>query len=349
MANIRVADRLSFGCQQTCTREDDGSLAVVHACKIPCHRDAVGYRNTLPTYDPNYLAFEDAHHLYLNLIDPTEPLFQMESFEAFFRFVDREIEERDVLIHCNKGESRSPSLALLYMAKRLGLLPNESYKAAATSFEEQFPYSPSQGIRTWLSRNWHRIDFQKEPGDESAFFYHLDFTGSSLSPGLVMQLAPVPPDVEMDERKLLETWFPDGLTHFGADIALRRLEPWALERELELERARRERFCSLPSRYTSVFACRSPDEIEQLRWQFDAPGFKEGSGRVWKVEGKKIFRADMNLFKYYSGDMATAADLYWSQEESHDPLYEYLLETPVKVLCVAKMIDVKSAIPDQLR
>ncbi len=53
----------------------------------------------------------------------------MPSFEAFLRFVDREIPERPILIHCNQGESRAPSLTLLYMAKRLGLLPSNSYAA----------------------------------------------------------------------------------------------------------------------------------------------------------------------------------------------------------------------------
>jgi hypothetical protein len=34
------------------------------------------------------------------------------------------------LIHCNKAESRYPSLTLLQMAKRLRLSPNESYDIA---------------------------------------------------------------------------------------------------------------------------------------------------------------------------------------------------------------------------
>ncbi len=40
----RVHERLSFGDETTCTQTMDGSLAVVHACKEPCHRRAVGYK-----------------------------------------------------------------------------------------------------------------------------------------------------------------------------------------------------------------------------------------------------------------------------------------------------------------
>jgi len=153
-----VHDRLFFGDESECVCTDDPTLAVVHACKEPCHRRSVGYTTrTIPRDHPHYLVFERGHHIYLNLIDPDQPLFMMPSFVAFIRFVDREITERIVLIHCNQGESRAPSLALLYMAKRLVLIPNDSYEAAAKAFGTRFTYNPSRGIRTWLANHWHEI------------------------------------------------------------------------------------------------------------------------------------------------------------------------------------------------
>lgn len=155
---IVITDRLAFGNESDCTDRADGSIAVVHACKEPCHRGAVGYTTrTIPSSHPNYLAMERGHHLYLNLIDPPGPLFMMPSFEAFMRFVDREIAERPVLIHCNQGESRAPSLTLLYMAKRLGLLPADSYASAAEAFRAKYPYKPGRGIQSWLTTNWSKI------------------------------------------------------------------------------------------------------------------------------------------------------------------------------------------------
>jgi predicted protein tyrosine phosphatase len=154
----RVHERLSFGDEASCTHTIDSPLAVIHACKEPCHRRAVGYstRTIAKTY-PSYLVHERGHHLYLNLIDPPQPLFMMASFEAFLSFVDREIAERDVLIHCNQGESRAPSLALLYMAKRLRSLPNETYVTAASAFRQRFPYNPGQGVKDWLTTSWHKF------------------------------------------------------------------------------------------------------------------------------------------------------------------------------------------------
>jgi hypothetical protein len=134
-----------------------GDVAVVHACKNPCHQNVLGYKGNLSSDHEHYLSYEKGYHLYLNLIDPSAPLFKAESFDIFFAFVDRAIQERAVLIHCNLGQSRAPSLTLLYMAKRLGILPDESYEAARAAFEKKFPYTPSAGIVTYLTQNWDLI------------------------------------------------------------------------------------------------------------------------------------------------------------------------------------------------
>ncbi|MCI0377723.1 MAG: hypothetical protein L0215_08965 [Gemmataceae bacterium] len=154
----QVLPNLTFGSEFICSLDDSGRIAVVHACKDPCHRSAVGYsERSLPSSHPHYLVFERGFHLFLNLIDPPAPLFKMASFEAFLRFVDKHIHDREVLVHCNLGQSRAPSLALLYMAKRARDLPAETYESAAKEFQERFSYSPGQGIESWLSQNWHAI------------------------------------------------------------------------------------------------------------------------------------------------------------------------------------------------
>ena len=128
--------------------------AVVHACKDPCHKQAVGYEKKIETHHPDYLGRERGAHLYLNMIDPPVPLFKPEMFRLFFDFVDRQIAERPVVIHCNQGRSRAPSLTLLYMAKRLHLLPDTDYVSARRAFEQKFPYAPGKGIETYLMAEW---------------------------------------------------------------------------------------------------------------------------------------------------------------------------------------------------
>lgn len=155
MAVTRVHDRLMFGAIDDCIAA--GECAVIHACKIPCHQTRIGYTGSLHPDHQHYRSYETGHHLYLNLIDPPLPLFKKESFDAFFDFTDRMMKTRDVLIHCNQGQSRAPSLALLYMAKRLHVLPNDSYESARAAFEEKFPYAPGKGMVTYLTENWKSL------------------------------------------------------------------------------------------------------------------------------------------------------------------------------------------------
>jgi hypothetical protein len=100
---------LWIGDQVTCVGATP-ELGVVHACKDPCHRQAVGYhgQRALPPDHPHYLVLGTAYGLYLNLIDPPTPLFQVESFTHFLGFMDayRVLAERPTLIHCNQASTR---------------------------------------------------------------------------------------------------------------------------------------------------------------------------------------------------------------------------------------------------
>lgn len=148
---------ITFAGIDGCCHQPSDALAIVHACKEPCHRCAVGYKEkSLGATHPNYLVHQNGNHLYMNLIDPPVPLFKPESFTAFFAFMDRQLPHRPVRIHCNKGESRAPSLTLLYRAKR-GLLPNDSYYCARAAFEADNPYKPGRGIELFLTENWESL------------------------------------------------------------------------------------------------------------------------------------------------------------------------------------------------
>jgi predicted protein tyrosine phosphatase len=75
------------------------------------------------------------HDLYLNLISPPTPLFQPQSFKHFFSFAyaNAVLRQHRLLIHCDWGESRAPSLVLLYLAKLVCELPDDSYAATYQS------------------------------------------------------------------------------------------------------------------------------------------------------------------------------------------------------------------------
>ena len=149
------------GVEETCRDLGSQTFAgVLHACKYPCHANATGLP---PLGDSRYLAYRvsDAD-LTLNMIDPPVPLFSVELFRVALDFLDERLALGPVLIHCNQGLSRAPSLALVYLAKRTG--PHRdygepySYEEAWRGFAAVYPaYAPGAGLVTFLTEHWREI------------------------------------------------------------------------------------------------------------------------------------------------------------------------------------------------
>lgn len=153
-----VYERLYVGTEEDC-RYGNNEWAVVHACKSPCHQKEVGYSGSLPNTHPNYLVLERENDLILNMIDPPRPLFMPKLFIDFLAFSEKHWKNgQKLLIHCNLGESRAPSLALLFMAKYLHKISNISYENARLDFITIFPnYTPGLGIQTYLHQHWNEF------------------------------------------------------------------------------------------------------------------------------------------------------------------------------------------------
>jgi hypothetical protein len=134
-------------------------VAVVHACKS-CHQKELGYSGALPATHPEYLIRERGSHLYLNMVDmPNEllPEYTHPMVERAMGFIINRIKTQKVLIHCNFGMSRSPSLGLVYLA-RTGAISNSSLDAAAVQFQSLYPkYSPGTGIFRYMKRHWQYL------------------------------------------------------------------------------------------------------------------------------------------------------------------------------------------------
>lgn len=78
--------------------------------------------------------------------------------EAALNFIERKIKSNDVLIHCNQDQSRAPSIALLYLAKRAKEIPNNNYTTAKQEFLKIIPaFEPSRGIEMYMFNHWEEI------------------------------------------------------------------------------------------------------------------------------------------------------------------------------------------------
>ena len=162
----QIISNLFVGSTVDC-RKSGEQWAIIHACKHPCHYNRIGwtfkgyrYSQALVERHPEYVAFREENDLFLNMIDADSPnYFPLLLFSATLRFITEQRPYRQVLVHCNEGLSRSPSLILLYLAKKEKLISNESYNAAQIEFIEQYYpiYSPGRGIYLFLKNNWKQI------------------------------------------------------------------------------------------------------------------------------------------------------------------------------------------------
>lgn len=67
-------------------------------------------------------------------------------FQAAFDFLDIYDNSHNKLIHCNQGESRGPSIAMLYLA-HIGYFKSLSYHEAREIFNKLYPiYNPRNNI-----------------------------------------------------------------------------------------------------------------------------------------------------------------------------------------------------------
>jgi len=136
--------------------EDD---AFVHATQTT-HYQLMGWNRTTnkPNRNhPNYIIWEEKNRLSLNWVDGPAHLYKWSGPETFIRvldFIDNWIYDRKVFIHCNQGVSRSPTLGLLYLAKRLKTISDDTFLSAKKEFMDIYPiYNPS-GISNYVNRYW---------------------------------------------------------------------------------------------------------------------------------------------------------------------------------------------------
>ncbi len=141
---------------------NDQDWAFVHATQS-IHYKIFGWNRTTnrPNKNhPNYIFYEKDNRLSLNWVDGPANLYNwsgIETFNKILDFLDKWSNKRKILIHCDQGQSRSPTLGLLYLAKRLKSIPNNSFENARNEFIKIYPnYLPS-GIGDYVDQNWNEI------------------------------------------------------------------------------------------------------------------------------------------------------------------------------------------------
>jgi predicted protein tyrosine phosphatase len=155
---IEIYPNLFIGTEQDYEYQVKGKpdWMVVHACKEPYHRRELGYTSRgAPKDHPEYLIARRGNRLILNLVDAPDPNYiPKEIIDSALDFIREGLSSHKILVHCNLGESRSPSIGMLYLAINTDKLPKE-FPAAEQSFRRIYAsYNPSSGMRGFLAKNW---------------------------------------------------------------------------------------------------------------------------------------------------------------------------------------------------
>ena len=169
--NVFVGDEndyLNLGKEHIPGRNIDqptGDWAVLHCNKEPHHRQFVGYTGRgAPKDHPEYLVARRENRMALNMVDAKSPqFFSKEMIISGLNFLDECYKAgKKLLIHCNLGESRGPSIGMLFVLKRAVPLdekeqqiPIETFEDAEVSFKQVYPsYNPGEGIKGHLQQFW---------------------------------------------------------------------------------------------------------------------------------------------------------------------------------------------------
>ena len=130
----------------------------IHACKEPYHSRALGYSpgRSAPKGAEYFYARREGR-LILNLIDAPNPNFiPAEIIDVAIETIHANINKTKILLHCNQGQSRSPSIALLYLLKYTNILGQKDMAAAIAAFRAIYPpYAPARGMAEYTRLNWH--------------------------------------------------------------------------------------------------------------------------------------------------------------------------------------------------
>lgn len=104
-----VYPNLFVGNKSDCYKMD----YVVHACKT-CHKRELGYKTVAAPKNEEYLSTVRDNQLYLNLIDADYKYIPKQILRQSISYIEKNINNK-VLVHCDQGVSRSPSIAFMYM------------------------------------------------------------------------------------------------------------------------------------------------------------------------------------------------------------------------------------------
>lgn len=162
---IKIGNRLWVGSDEDFTLlqynlgmdDTPGQWTIVHAARDPWHRQFVGYTTRgAPKDSPEYLYAQRGNRLAMNIFDtPDVNYVNPQMMAVAVRFIQAALmvdSNMNVLVHCNEGKSRGPTVGMLAIAQDLQI---PDYYAARKVFDELYPkYKPMAGLEDFARLHW---------------------------------------------------------------------------------------------------------------------------------------------------------------------------------------------------
>jgi protein-tyrosine phosphatase len=132
--------------------ENKQEFAIVHFCKSSFEK----YSNNDKKINIQKNIYELNNELFVNIIDEKDPNYF--EFEMFVNVINWLNKREKVFIHCDYGQSRSPSFCMLYGSKILRILPNDFLECVRIMKKIQPDFVTPSGITKFLKQNWKQFN-----------------------------------------------------------------------------------------------------------------------------------------------------------------------------------------------
>ena len=123
------------------------------------HHDILKYHTLAAPEGPNKYIAKRKNTVALNVLDLADPFFMpWDAIVSGLKFVHKRLAAGDkVLIACNAGHSRGPTLGLLYL-RAIGDMPYHFVKSEYI-YKTLYPmYDPGQGMRQFARTHWSDLE-----------------------------------------------------------------------------------------------------------------------------------------------------------------------------------------------
>lgn len=148
----QVSNNLYVGNREDLSKINEDDFAFIHATKTMFK----GAKNEVLVYEDN--------HLFVNWVDSADMKyfdFNNKGVEVFINildFIDKWITVKNVFVHCDEGISRSPTIAMMYLAKRRKEISCKDHIYAERDFSNIYEmYWAGKGIQDFVFKNWYKI------------------------------------------------------------------------------------------------------------------------------------------------------------------------------------------------